>query len=278
MQRFNKVLLLAVCCFCCFATSAASTNFVLNGKTNTLWNGKAITAWNGKTNVFVGGGGGGGGGLSAANFTAYWKMNDASGNATDSIGSTTLTDNGTIGSTTGKVGNCRTFSAASSQYFSVNSNAAILTGDVDFTVVVAFYITDDTVNSPLICKDTVAYTEYYLRYNFATDNIIFYMKDLAGSISTANGTVLLNTWYLAVVWYDHNADTLNMQLNGGTPVAPVTVAGGNTTTTGPLWIGRGYSGLYATCRIDEVLIGKQVLDATQRDTLWTTFNAGNEPF
>lgn len=67
------------------------------------------------------------------NLESYWKLDEASGNATDAHGTNTLTNNNSVGSGTGKLNGCRTFARASSQRLSIADNSSIGLGDVDFT-------------------------------------------------------------------------------------------------------------------------------------------------
>src|SRR5207253_1525524 len=68
------------------------------------------------------------------NLVACWPLDEASGNATDAVGSSTLTSNGSVGATTGKVGTgSRTFNG-SSQYLNAASSATLQTGAIDFSV------------------------------------------------------------------------------------------------------------------------------------------------
>lgn len=52
---------------------------------------------------------------------AYWSLDEASGNAIDAHGSNDLTDNNTVGTAAGKVGNARNFNG-SDEYFSSATN------------------------------------------------------------------------------------------------------------------------------------------------------------
>lgn len=54
---------------------------------------------------------------------SQYKFNESSGNAADSVGSNTLTNNNTVTFTSGKLNNCAVLSLASSQSFSI-TNAA----------------------------------------------------------------------------------------------------------------------------------------------------------
>jgi hypothetical protein len=50
------------------------------------------------------------------NLAGYWKLDEASGNAVDSLGANNLTDTGSCGTTTGTINGARTFNG-STQYF-----------------------------------------------------------------------------------------------------------------------------------------------------------------
>lgn len=63
---------------------------------------------------------------------AHWNLNESSGTRVDSVGSNDLTDNNTVGVDTGKFGNAAYFDILNSEYLSINDNAALSMGDVDF--------------------------------------------------------------------------------------------------------------------------------------------------
>jgi hypothetical protein len=65
---------------------------------------------------------------------AYWRLDEASGNATDTKGSSTLTDNNTVTSAAGKISTSRQFTAANSEFLSIADNAALSTGNIDFWI------------------------------------------------------------------------------------------------------------------------------------------------
>lgn len=56
---------------------------------------------------------------------SYWKLDESSGNASDSVGSNTLTNNNTVTYSSGKINNGANFASASSQYLSVTDNASL---------------------------------------------------------------------------------------------------------------------------------------------------------
>ena len=65
---------------------------------------------------------------------SYWKLDEASGNATDSHGTNTLTDTNTVTSVAGKINTARYFTNANTEFFTLADNASLSTGDIDFTI------------------------------------------------------------------------------------------------------------------------------------------------
>ncbi len=71
----------------------------------------------------------------STNLVSYWKLNESSGNATDSVGVNTLTNTGTVTYGAGLISNCATF--ASGKYLSVAD--ASQTG-LNFTTALTFSV------------------------------------------------------------------------------------------------------------------------------------------
>ena len=65
---------------------------------------------------------------------AHWNLDEASGTRVDAKGGNDLTDNNTVTQATGIVSNAGQFTAANSEYLSIADNAALSTGDIDFTI------------------------------------------------------------------------------------------------------------------------------------------------
>ena len=64
---------------------------------------------------------------------AYWTLDEASGTRVDAHGNNDLSDNNTVTSTTGKVGDAAAFATANSEYLSRADNADLSVGNIDFT-------------------------------------------------------------------------------------------------------------------------------------------------
>lgn len=68
------------------------------------------------------------------NLIAWWKMNEASGNRSDLVGSHTLTDVNTVGSATGKIDNGADFELSNSEYMYNTSTDFHITGANPFSI------------------------------------------------------------------------------------------------------------------------------------------------
>src|SRR3990167_8093050 len=104
------------------------------------------------------------------NLISYWKFDEASGNAADSQGSETLTNNATITYSAGALNNAADLVAASSQYFSRASNANLQTGDIDYTISCWVKLTTKAANFTIITKSQVGGVS-------ASDYEFIYIKD-----------------------------------------------------------------------------------------------------
>lgn len=72
---------------------------------------------------------------------AYWKHDESSGNRADEVGTATLIDNGSVGSTTGGINNGSLFDATPTKYFSVTNSALNVQSSFSFSF---FASTDNT--------------------------------------------------------------------------------------------------------------------------------------
>lgn len=69
------------------------------------------------------------------NLISYWKLDESSGNAADSVGSNTLTNVNTVTYGAGKINNGADLERGSGQYFTINDNASLsITGDISISM------------------------------------------------------------------------------------------------------------------------------------------------
>lgn len=175
--------------------------------------------------------------------TLHFPMNEASGNALETIASLDMTAVSAPGTDTGVVGTSRLLVSATPRYFSRADNAAFQLGSVH-TIGLWFYIVADSGSDQyLLGRDTLATAgstnqDYLLRYEKATQKILFsyrYGSSLwHNNIEVASG-IALTTWYCLGVKLDGTA--VYGSLNGSSWVSGLSttdapVSGVNTPTIG----------------------------------------------
>lgn len=211
----------------------------------------------------------------------WWKLDEKSGTAAaDASGKqrNNLLDVNTVTSTTGKVGNAAQFTATNSEYLSLEDNANLSTGNIDFTVAAWVYMDSKSGYNIFVSRESggssSADREYNVFYNPATDRFIFSLFGSSRIDVSANtfGSPSTGTWYYVVAWHDAAADTVNIQINDGTVDSVSTGGVAPSDTNRPFRIGETDSAYYMDGRIDEVGFWKRVLASGERSTL---YNSGN---
>src|SRR5262245_41462601 len=92
----------------------------------------------------------------ADNIVAYWRLEEASSNATDQRRAHNLTEtSSTIGRVAGKVGNARDFVLADTEYFAKASHADLVNVDDEYTLACWVNIrTKGAGNQTILAKGT----------------------------------------------------------------------------------------------------------------------------
>ncbi len=218
-----------------------------------------------------------------ASLVAYWKLDEASGTRSDSHGSCHLTDNNTVTQAGGKLANAAQFTRANSEYLSLADNASMSTGDIDFTVQAWVYLDSKPVNMFIVAKDNGSPREYRLDYVQASDRFRFFAftssDSVAGIVSADSlGAPATGTWYHLLAWHDATANTVSIQVNGGTVDAAGTV-GVPSDTAASLWIGaENGTNHFFDGRIDEVAFWKRTLTSGERSSLYAAGAGLEYPF
>jgi hypothetical protein len=213
---------------------------------------------------------------------AYWKLDEASGTRNDSVGANHLTDNNTVMSTTGKVGDAADLVRANSESLSIADNAALSVGDIDFTVGawVKFNLNGASFPSTfhLVSKTGGSADEYWLE----SDGYNFRFRVYAGGnlySATEAITVVSGTWYYLVGWHDATANTVNLIVNNGTPTSTSTTGAVPDNSNSSFNIGRYGSGVfYDDGQVDEVGLWKRLLTSDERTELYNSGNGKTYPF
>ncbi len=204
---------------------------------------------------------------------AWWKMEGASGNDTDSKGTNTLIDhNGVTSQSPGKI-------ERTSQYFSAPDGPDISgRGQADIMFGGWFLYSAVLAGSPsMIAKYHASgnQREYFLVESSALQRYeCFYSSN---GTSTAAVAVVANsagdpadsTWHFVVTWYDNSAKTINIQVDNGA-VDSVSYGTGVFNGTGDLNIGAVDGAQNWQGYIDEVFITNRILTAAELTALYNS--------
>lgn len=216
--------------------------------------------------------------LASVPWVAQWKFNN---DGNDSIGANNLTNNNSATFTDGKLGGATGATqlvAASSQYWSIADNAALSTGDVDFTICAWVYLDSETTFA-IISKDNgTASNDFRCDYDAASHRFRFFIcnaSSVKGIVSaTTFGPPSTATWYCVIGWHNATLDTVNISINDGdvdsAATTGVPIAGESSVFVG--WVGGGIN--YLNGRLDNVCFAKSaagaggVLTAAQRTAFY----------
>lgn len=214
------------------------------------------------------------------NLLAWYEMDEASGNAIDAhTGGYTLTENGIVGSTAGKVGNARTFDGSDGNYLE-SSNAIFTRGDTDFYMACWVYFNGFGVSG----------ANFAGRYIFGSNNRSYVMSatstglprfvvsgDGINAVLVDHPTAMVTgTWYFMEVIHNAATNQIGVALNGSafTNVAHSSgLFGGIATfTVGRVNLGFSSGDTALNGRIDNLILMSAIPDAAERARI---YNGGN---
>jgi hypothetical protein len=213
---------------------------------------------------------------------AYWQVDEASGTRADELtgcgggGCDLLLEADPIGSAAGILGSAAEFVGFESNWLGVGADMADLSmGDIDFTLSAWAYTPScgGACNGTVLGKYEVASggREYVI---LIESGALFFIVSGNGTATTAvsAGAWSDSTWHHIVAWHDPTANTINIQLDNGTP-ASAAHSTGVLDGTREFMLGslNGLGGYGLTGRVDEVGVWKRLLSSDERTAL---YNAG----
>jgi hypothetical protein len=155
------------------------------------------------------------------NLVAFYKMDEASGDRADSVGSYTLTDNNTVTSLTGLVyANAGDFEAANNESL---HNATLSLGDTDWAI--GLWLNFESLNThrELVARwnTTGNQRSFELRYNSGTSRLRWSVSNDGTNVpvtldNAALGAPSTGTWYFTIVYHDATNNLAGIVTNAGT--------------------------------------------------------------
>lgn len=218
----------------------------------------------------------------------HWKLDETSGVRAGSVSGLDLTDNNTVSTGDPKVGSASAhsayFQAANLEYFSRATSSSLECGDIDFTWACWVYLTFNGqvgVNTVLYKEAQSGQRDYWLYVENAT--LVFAKENASGTFKAVSAGFKLPNfkWNFVVAWHDAAADTLNIQVNGGTPVSAAMAAAGQSVGAGVgsfLMGSSGAAGQYMDGVVDSVSFWKRTLTSNERAQIYNEGNGLDYPF
>lgn len=210
------------------------------------------------------------------NLIVYCTLNEASGTRSDSHGSNSLSETGSVGSGTGNLNGSATFNGSIANYLSHTDNADLSTGDIDFTVQIGVKL-----NATLSTYYVLAHKgwagasnsnrEWVIWYDSNADRFVFSVEG-SGGVVTSNyannfGAPSAGVWYLIHAWHDSVNNQTGISVNAGTPNTASHSAGVNDGIL-DLVLGASVSQtLSLNGELDEFGFWKRVLSSQDRTDL-----------
>jgi len=206
--------------------------------------------------------------LSSSNIVSYWTLDESSGARADSVGTNSLTVNGTVSAASGKLNNGVSINGTTGNYLSVASNSSLQTGNQSFCV--AGWINANSVGTKLALAKAggAGGNEWSIATDSSDSKIWFVFWNAQTVITKSPSAISSSTWYHFVAWVDATNNTANLCINNGT-VQTSSLISYPSAGTAPLVIGAYSDGTFAwNGLIDEVTFWKGVPTSTDIANLY----------
>ena len=175
-------------------------------------------------------------------YVSCWDFEETSGTRLDAnrTNSNDLTDNNTVGSATGIIGNAADFEAGASEYLSITDADQVGLEPTAAMSLAVWIKIESQQNAPVIAKDFTGAGDYAYRIGFGGDPLpepLFTNYVISGTKRTVLSTAEMNTgaWHYLVSTYD--GTTIRTYLNG-TADNTGAFSGTISTSTYPVLFGK----------------------------------------
>jgi hypothetical protein len=215
-----------------------------------------------------------------SSLVAYWKLDETTGNAVDEVNSNTLTNNGTVTFSSGRINNAAALS--SGKYFSIadaNQTGLNITGDMALSFWVKFSSLPTSGGFVTLLSrrsGTSAGWELSLT-DVGSGNYDMVFEDENGTphYSTITTSLSTGTWYHFVLNWTNSSHAFELYKNNssvGTNTNAVALTGGTLAFT------IGASASSPSAQVDEVGIWSRTLTANEVSGLYNSGNGRSHPF
>lgn len=195
----------------------------------------------------------------SAGLVSYWKLDEASGGATDATGANALAEAGTVGSAAGRVGTARVY-AAGDYHEAAGAGVLDFAPGSPFTLAVWAYPTDLTWFGMLLAKSG--------RFDLRRFGDSWQFSG-GGGTAHLSAAAAVNTWHFLVATYD-GAGGFSLSVNNGTPATAASDTGNNAAGVFQIGARDGANGFVG--RIDEASVWSRVLSPAE---VTAVYNGGS---
>lgn len=212
------------------------------------------------------------------NLISYWKLDESSGNAVDSVGSNTLTNTNTATFGAGKINNGTTLARASSQRFLGGTTSALQPASA-LTFSMWIYVNASPVSYCAIAGNTLSGNQRGYLFDMAVSGKYLSFQIGNGTWGIVSTTYTVGSWTHIVGTWD--GETVRLYKNGtevGTPVAKASI----TYTDCGFSLGTYYNDTTSANMfdgmIDEVGVWNRALSSTEVIKLYNSGLGSTYPF
>lgn len=206
---------------------------------------------------------------------AWWSLDEASGTRVNSHtpGTLDLTDNNTVGQTTGKVSNAAAFVAASDEQLSHAYSSSLVMADRDFTCAGWFIVTNASEGNCLLIgqgRPILAQLGWSVMRNGSNQQIQVRARNAANSGNiqpTAVDIPAYDTWMFVLAQFTNATSELSIAVNNGTPQTATGALFADTTETFKIG-GSSDDNRSMTGASDEVAIWHRILTTDEKNRLY----------
>lgn len=211
--------------------------------------------------------------VTQSDVVSWWTLDEASGTRNDSKSTNHLTDNNTVGSTTGKKGNAANFVAGNSEYLSLNDNTAV-SPTSSFTIGAWVHATDLASTRPVIIKDNASTQRSFSLVASSLSGVFKFAATNDGSnmVILSDPTDLsADTSYFVVAAFDDSANVIKISVNG-TNFTTTAFTGTVWDSTAQFTVGGSADGGYGYMDgwVDEVFLLNRSIDNTEVAALYNS--------
>ncbi len=226
----------------------------------------------------------------AGSLVSYWKLDESSGNADDSVSSNDLTNNGSITYASAKINNGADLELSSSNYFSIadaSQSGLDITSDLSISLWVKLESQPGT-------DDCVALVSKYMNTGNQRSYVLDYC-DVSGTtrlqsnispdgsnsdVYAYNVTLNNSTWYHVVFTWDASGAQGKFYLNSSNVSSPTGTYTSIYNGTADLNIGAYFNGSIGWLDgfVDEVGVWSRVLNSSEVSQLYNSGNGFQYPF